>query len=256
MDTTLFQLRAATVMLGAAITAILSGAPRADEPGTSVLATPQFRRPAALALSRDGQRLFVANRRSGTLSVINTSILRLTAEFAIGRGLSDVAVLRDDHHLLAVDQGASALIRIESRDGDLRVSKRIPLPASPTTLAVAPDESAYAIASRDGRCLTFMALNGGNDEKTGENPRTVPLPFSPHSLCWVDADSLIASDAFGGKIAVVDAREARVRTTATFPCTTSAAWPSAPTGVRSSSPTRSSIGSGKAASRTCTGDRS
>src|SRR5262245_8975938 len=64
----------------------------------------RFRQPVALAISRDGAWLFVANRRSGTLSVIDLKGGRVVSECDAGRGLAGIAVLADGLHLLAVDQ--------------------------------------------------------------------------------------------------------------------------------------------------------
>ena len=47
----------------------------------------QFRRPVALQLSRDGKQLVVANRKSGTISLLDTTHNAILGEFQAG--LSD-----------------------------------------------------------------------------------------------------------------------------------------------------------------------
>src|SRR5437773_1595132 len=69
-----------------------------------------LRRPVALALADGGAWLFVANHRSGSIRVIDTSLLRTLAEAHVGRGLADLAVSPSGRHLLAVDERASELI--------------------------------------------------------------------------------------------------------------------------------------------------
>src|SRR3981189_734630 len=86
--------------------------PNADGPGLS-----RVRRPTALAMGKDGSRLFVANGRSGSLSVIETSSARVVAEHDLGRGLADLAVLTDGRHLLAVDRAGDALLLVELGEG-------------------------------------------------------------------------------------------------------------------------------------------
>ena len=53
-----------------------------------------------------GKTLLVANRRSGSLSVIDAAARKVVAEYDVGRGLADLAALPGGRHLLAVDQAA------------------------------------------------------------------------------------------------------------------------------------------------------
>ena len=71
----------------------------AETPG---LAT-RRRRPVALVQVQQWQRLLVANRDSGSISVIDTSTRSVAAENEIGGRLTDL-VLRDDGHLLTLDE--------------------------------------------------------------------------------------------------------------------------------------------------------
>src|SRR6478735_11325624 len=67
---------------------------RADELEIAAVPSfrPQFRGPVALALIENESLLFTANRRSGTVSVIDTVTNKLVAEQAVGGMLSDLAV--------------------------------------------------------------------------------------------------------------------------------------------------------------------
>ncbi|MDA1162258.1 MAG: YVTN family beta-propeller domain-containing protein, partial [Planctomycetota bacterium] len=60
----------------------------------------QHRRPAAAAMLQDGRVLCVANRRSGTLSLIDT-VQWTVSEKQIGQELSDIVSLPDGNELLA-----------------------------------------------------------------------------------------------------------------------------------------------------------
>src|SRR5262249_59457143 len=71
------------------------------EPSSSRLGWSRIRRPVALVLSKDGGRLFAANGRSGSLSVIDTRRARVIAEHDVGLGLADLAARGDGRHLLA-----------------------------------------------------------------------------------------------------------------------------------------------------------
>src|SRR5207249_11674928 len=71
-------------------------------------------RPVALALTADGNWLYVANRNSASISVLDTRQQKLAGEFAIGRRLVDI-VLAPDGQLLAVDEAAGALLVFSCR---------------------------------------------------------------------------------------------------------------------------------------------
>jgi YVTN family beta-propeller protein len=163
----------------------------------------------ALGTSRDGARLFVANRRSGSLSVIDLREQKLTSEHEVGLALADLAVLPDGRHLLVVDQGAGALLLLEERDGAFPIVGRQPIDAGPATLLAASEGTWCVIASLWSRALTFLSLEGLRE---GEAPRLasahrLELPFSPRTMVLAGAASatrLIVADAFGGRLAVVD----------------------------------------------------
>ena len=81
----------------------------ADGASTDVSMMARIRRPVALGFSPDGAWLFSANRRSGSISVVDTRSGRVRAEHELGRGLSDLATLPDGR-LLAVDREGDALL--------------------------------------------------------------------------------------------------------------------------------------------------
>ena len=62
------------------------------------------RRPIGLALSKDEQLLVVANRRAGSVTLIDTAKNQAIAEFPIGRQLSSLASLPSGDTLLATDK--------------------------------------------------------------------------------------------------------------------------------------------------------
>ena len=102
-----------------AIVAVLISAPSTVSGGESALsglAQHRIRRPVALSLSRDGARLFAANGRSGSLSVVDTRLGRVIAEHDVGQGLADLAAWGNGRHLLAVDRTAGELVLLAHED--------------------------------------------------------------------------------------------------------------------------------------------
>ncbi len=179
-----------------ALLAALAGPARGDD--GPPLAT-RWREPVALALSSDGARMFAANARSGSLSVVDLAGGKVVAEVAVGRGLADLASLPDGR-LVAVDRAGDTLVVVAPRGEAVAVGPRVAVAPDPATVAVAPDGRSCVVASTRSRRLTVVALPALTVE------RTVALPFAPRCLAWVGPKSprLVVADAFGGKLAVVD----------------------------------------------------
>ena len=73
----------------------------------------RLRRPVALQLSANVDFLFVANRRGGSVSIVDLANKKTVAEFAVGKQLSDLVVTPDQKWLLATDEAAHELVVIE-----------------------------------------------------------------------------------------------------------------------------------------------
>src|SRR5262249_17425869 len=110
-------------------------------------AAPRVRKPMALAVSRDGSWLYVANRQSGSLSVVEARTAKVVAEYALGRGLADLAVLPGSDRLCAVDQAGDALLLLETQGRLVRVVSRQQVAAGPVKVVAAPDGRSCAVAS-------------------------------------------------------------------------------------------------------------
>ena len=181
------------ILLGLALS--WAGAARGDRP--------RERRPVGLALSGDGRWLFAANSKSGTLSMIETGSGHLGPEVEVGRGLADVVALPDGRHLLALDRVGDALVIVAAGGGSISVESRVGLAPDPASVLVAPDGRSCVVASTRSRRLTVVTL--GEGVAIPGITRTIDLPFPPRNLAWIRPGSkLVAADAFGGRIAVVD----------------------------------------------------
>src|SRR6186713_721287 len=94
---------------------------RADESETAAVPSfrTQFRTPVALALIENESLLFTANRRSGTVSVIDTATNKLVAEQAVGGMLSDLAATPGGRFLVATDEARHQLVLLERTGRDV-----------------------------------------------------------------------------------------------------------------------------------------
>jgi YVTN family beta-propeller protein len=113
-----------------AVVDVAAGRPAAE------IALPEDARPAALAVDREGKRLWVANGRAGTVSAVDVGARQVTATSApFGQRVSGLAV-GPDGRLYAVDGLANELVVLEARS--LAVVRRIKVGVAPWGVAVAP----------------------------------------------------------------------------------------------------------------------
>ena len=165
----------------------------------------QHRRPAASVLLNHGRILCVANRRSGTLSLVDLARRKVT-EQQIGQQLSDVAVLSGSDELLVSDFAGGSVIVLRHVAGRVEVTNRVEVAAWPESIAVNDQGSLVCVASLWSRRLTILtsrqALNG--DHAIVAAACQIDLPFAPHTVEFVDTSHAVLTDAFGGKLVVVD----------------------------------------------------
>ncbi len=206
--------------------------------GTALGATPEDplprqRQPTALCLSADGARLFVANGRSGSLSVVDLTSAKVVAERDVGRGLADLAALPGEPRLLAVDQAGDALLLLEERDNSVRTLERLAVASDPISLAVAPGGGSCVVASRGSRRLTFIRVSPatGSGQLLLEVSRTLDLPFSPRNMVLVRSGArLVVADAFAGRLAVIDPTQGTLESVRALPAHNIRALAEAPDG--------------------------
>ncbi len=182
---------------------------------------PRLRQPVALVVADGGKTLLVANRRSGSLSVIDALTYKVIAEHNIGRGLADLAVVPNSRSGLVVDQAASELLLIDGHDRWNRVVGRISVPFDPVRLAVSADGSTVIVASRWSRRVTFIELAkpaSRDSAATLVKSGGVDVPFCPQELAlFGDGTRAIAADAFGGQLAVINLKTPTVESVRSLP---------------------------------------
>ena len=76
--------------------------------GTTAELAPRLRRPVGLQLSPDERLLYVANARSGSLSIVDVTAGVVVREIELGRQISDLKRLPDGDELLATDADATS----------------------------------------------------------------------------------------------------------------------------------------------------
>jgi YVTN family beta-propeller protein len=163
---------------------------------------PRLRRPVALVESSDGQRLYVANRRSGSISVVDLEARQPVAEAELGETLADLVAI-DDRRLLAVDESAHQLILLRVDDESIQAAVRRKVSPFPVEAIVTQDCRRAFASSLWSRRVTEVSISpDANDIKI---VREIDIPFAPRKLLFTpDGSRLLVADAFGGKLGTID----------------------------------------------------
>jgi cytochrome c peroxidase len=170
----------------------------------------QLRRPVAAAFLGDGDTVCVANRRSGSVSLVDVRAGRVRDEVAVGRRLADLAVLPDHEHVLVVDEERNELVALAFDGKSLAVRARLTVGPYPVSVAVQSDGKRATVASLWSRRVEVIDL-----DRLGAGSlrvlHVIPLRFAPRDQCVLPQGSqVVVADAFGGHLAVVDADAGRL----------------------------------------------
>jgi len=176
-----------------------------------------LRRPAALAVSNDGQTLVVANRDRGSLSVIDLAAQKVVAEQIIGKRLSDIVRLSENRSFLVTDEAAHELVRVKVDGSQVEVVDRLKLSPYPVSVTVCADRQTAAVASLWPRQLTLVALPS-DDSPTLRATHVIDLSFAPRKTLWLAREQrLLVADSFGGSLAVIDPTQGKLLFERKFP---------------------------------------
>jgi mono/diheme cytochrome c family protein len=172
----------------------------------------RLRRPVAGAFLDDGRTLCVANQRSGTVSLVDVKQREVREETAAGRHLADLAVLPDRKHVIVVDDERHELIALSFDGTSLKVRGRLAVAPYPASIAIQPDGKRAIIASLWSRRVQVVDLAPlSAPQGTPRILHTIRLPFAPRNQCVLpNRSQVIVADAFGGRLALVDAAEGRL----------------------------------------------
>ncbi|HEX5268946.1 MAG TPA: cytochrome c peroxidase, partial [Gemmataceae bacterium] len=212
MTRTILPVVACAAALAACLAGVGARPTRANDDAAPAL-KPLLRRPAALALADDGQWLFAANRRAGTISVIDTAAARAVAEVGVGGRPADLVATPDGGRLLAVDEEAGELVILDRKGSDLKPVRRVKVSPTPVGVCVSADGARAAVASLWARRVSVVDLG-----PTPRVSRAVDLPFAPRRLLFLPGDrKVVVADAFGGAVAVLDVTAGKVESVRSLP---------------------------------------
>ncbi len=180
-----------------------------------------FRGPAALIVSADGRRVLTANRRSGTISIVDPVARRVISETAAGKKLSSLTLVPGTSLLLTTDEAEHAVILASLQGDQIQVVARLTVAAYPASVACRSDGKRCYVASLWSRQLSVVDIvraHDGNSPPTLKRVQVVPLPFAPRKLALFErGQRLFIAGAFGGQLAVVDTERHEIESVRELP---------------------------------------
>jgi len=190
----------AVLMVG---TAIAMGAE--SDPNSALIR--QLRRPVALVMA--GESVLVANRHSGTISVIDPTSAHVVAEHSVATRIAHMVGIPAQPALLVLDDADERLLRVTLSGGRVAVDAIANVPAGGAKLSVAAQRRQVFVTAKWSHCV--LALTFDEDFEHVTQSESIGLPFAPQELLLLNQDrTLVVADAFGGQLAVVDAAQAKL----------------------------------------------
>ncbi|MEM7315424.1 MAG: hypothetical protein AAF497_19965, partial [Planctomycetota bacterium] len=165
----------------------------------------QVRRPVALALSSNQQDnvLYVANRDSGTVSLVDLKRRQPIGEIEVGGQPADLIHLRSGH-LLVVDHQNHQLISVENASTEPVLSKT-PVAEYPVRILVDDAQRFCYVTSLWAKTLTKFELHKDTNQPL-RRVATSKLAFPPKELCLTrDGNHVVVAGAFEAHLSIRDA---------------------------------------------------
>lgn len=174
-----------------------------------------LRRPVAAVVVDRRKTVAVANSRTGSVSIVSLVERKVLRETRIAKELGGLASIADGALLLATDPVRHELLVVQ-RDADaaVRIVSRQTTSRHPHTVVVAVDGRTAGVAAQWAHRVDLFDLtpiHTAQQSAIDLPRRTVELPFPPLELLWLpDSHHLLAADTFSGRVAVIDAANARL----------------------------------------------
>lgn len=156
--------------------------------------------PEQFALSRDGQRLFIANEDAATTSVLDLKSGKVIERIAVGREPEGVVGSPDGRWVLVTNESDNSISMIDART--LKVAKTIEVGKRPRDLAFTPDSrAAYVSGEFDASLYRIRVPEGEPVERVVElRKETRPMGV----ILDAERNRIYLSTGRGRTVAVID----------------------------------------------------
>jgi YVTN family beta-propeller protein len=164
--------------------------------------------PYALAVSPDGQQVFVPNHNFPAITVVDTKTNTVTREIAVKPSPHSVAFSTDGRRAYVANHFSNLVTVLDPSNG--AILAEIPAGHSPHSIAVAPDRSDVYVADYDGNSVTVI------DPVTNTVTATIPVGIEPQSVAFApDSKHAYAVNDGNNTVSVIDTATKKVTATLT-----------------------------------------
>lgn len=179
-----------------------SSATRATEVDLSV---PHWRGPNQLSLDESGNLLLVANKKSGSISIIDLASKHVVREVAIGESISSLARIGSTNFFVATDTNAHQLVLVQLVEDNLIVHSKTSVEKFPVEVIVNQNGTTVYLSSLWSRRLSVIQVDPSASPPTLAIKQVVDLTIAPKTLTLVQNETrLLVADAFNDQIRVID----------------------------------------------------
>lgn len=165
------------------------------ETGAALAEVPVGREPAGLALDPRGKRLFVANRESRSVTVIELDSMRATKEIAVGEGPFAIAFDGARERLFVANVRSADVTVIDAAAE--RVVANLQVGGAPYGLAVDPESDRLLVTSQHGDHVSLL-----NADRPGARD-TIPVGRYPEALAVWEGKAFVAN-WFSGDLSILE----------------------------------------------------
>jgi YVTN family beta-propeller protein len=156
--------------------------------------------PEQFALSRDGNRLFVANEDAATMSVVDTRSGAVVGRVPVGSEPEGVGVSPDGRWVLVTNESANSVSVIDT--STLKIVKSVEVGKRPRDVAFTPDGRAAYVSGEFDASVYRMAVPQGAPVERVLQLRKEARPMAV--LLDSGRSRLYVSTGRGGTVAVID----------------------------------------------------
>ncbi len=174
-------------------------------------------RPVAICVSPDGDFVFIGNQRGSSLTVIEMRSLEVTQLAGGWNTLTDIAIGPSTGQLLVVSENPPQITELSMDSGVIQRTNTSELPGIPAKLAISQDGGYVCISMTWKHAVFLIELVNGKLPTSPSGQclpgHLIPLGFQPKELLPISGSRFLVADAFGGNLAVVDSKQAKVVST-------------------------------------------
>ena len=169
-----------------------------------------------IAVVRWGDHIAVANRDSGSISLLDIEAQTVTNEFPTAERIDDMVGISNSW--LAICDSANSELKLLSYSQDgFKAEQTIDLPVQPVRIEVSPSRDFLAVSLLWAHQVALFDLKNEHDSVSLSNQRVIDLAFAPRELQFLPDRRLLVADAFGSRLAVVNVEKSKISRTFKIP---------------------------------------